>query len=404
MKKPTLLIVLLASVVILLTTNGCLPIVMMKKFKSGKPVLHTESSTINMTLNGHKMLVKVTVNNNPEEFTFLLDTGAMTMISTRVAKKLNIEQGRKLPGGDAVHLAKPLISIRMGDAEVKDFKVPIIDLGDVFDSDSEFDGFIGSDFLRFFRVTMNYQEEFVAIESSSENSVNTPGTFEMDIKKAFPFKFPLASMMMEDSVEVEGMIDTGSPFTIVCPLNMLEKQDISVRKSYKAKGSIVKWPFTKSLDNFLIRAESLKMGDYEVENIPVIYADLPNNTSSSLIGEGFLGNFVIAIDYPEDKMYLTPIDKMEFEHNIFSIGIKLKQEENIVTIKGLWEGSPADKAGLQVGDKVLKVNSVEAGNSSISDIRDILTDQSIENVELLIENEDSVRSLNIKKEFLFPKI
>jgi predicted aspartyl protease len=404
MKRPTTLILLLASVVILLTVNGCLPIVMMKKFKSGKPVLHAESSSIKMILDGHKMLVKVVVNDNSEEFVFLLDTGAMTMISSRVAEKLKIEKGRKLPGGDAVHLAKPLISIRMGDAEVRDFKVPIIDLGDVFDSEQEFDGFIGSDFLRFFRVTMNYQEEFVTIESSSENSVNIPGTFEMDIKKAFPFKFPLAAMMMEDSMEVEGMIDTGSPFSIVCPLSMLEKQDLSVRKSYKAKGSIVKWPFTKSLDNYLIRAESLEMGDLEVKNIPVIYADLPNKTSSSLIGEGFLSNFVITIDYPEDKMFLTPIENMEFEHNIFSIGVELKQEENIVSVKGLWEGSPADLAGLKVGDKVLKVNSVDADNSSISDIREILTDRSIKNVELLIENEDGVRSLNIKKEFLFSEI
>jgi len=87
-----------------------------------------------------------------------------------------------------------------------------------------------------------------------------------------------------------------------------------------------------------------------VKNLPVQFWDSPH----SCISNRFLSQFTVTIDYPQMLMYLLPDKNKPFATNIDSWGLNIQKDESgKVKVIGLWEGSPAEKAGLQVGMKLV---------------------------------------------------
>ncbi len=66
------------------------------------------------------------------------------------------------------------------------------------------------------------------------------------------------------------------------------------------------------------------------------------------------------------------------------IGALILQDDDYVLISEPYEGTPAFKAGLQAGDKIIKVNGVDAKGKTVSDVSSILKGQPGTNVTLEI--------------------
>ena len=63
--------------------------------------------------------------------------------------------------------------------------------------------------------------------------------YKVKIGKPFPFRFPQVECVIDNTIEIEGILDTGSPFAIVCPLSLVEKQNFSGERALiKSKGII----------------------------------------------------------------------------------------------------------------------------------------------------------------------
>lgn len=77
-----------------------------------------------------------------------------------------------------------------------------------------------------------------------------------------------------------------------------------------------------------------------------------------LIGNKFLSQFIVTIDYLKNEMFLLPIAGKTYETNIKSFGFGTKQNEDAkLYITSLYEGSDAERAGLRIGDVILRVES-----------------------------------------------
>ena len=59
---------------------------------NGKLVFYSSTSIIPFELIGHKIFVKVKINNSPKNYRFLFDTGAFTCISEKLATKLTLKR------------------------------------------------------------------------------------------------------------------------------------------------------------------------------------------------------------------------------------------------------------------------------------------------------------------------
>ena len=399
-------ILIVISIIMVFFILSCTYFEMMKKLKSGIPVYGKDISVIPIDLRGHKIYVKVKINDGQKEYNFILDTGALTMLDEQTAKELDLEKGAKIPVGEDAHLVNTKMLLGLGDMKVKDFIIPMIDLPEASGSDPNIDGFIGSDFLRFFRLTIDYKQERIILSRNNDSLDFPEGAYKIRIKKHTPLQFPLAKCKIDGNIEADGMIDTGSPFAIVFPLTLIEKQNFSNESHLiKSTGIMAKWPFTSSDDNYLARIKSFKMGTLEIKNLPVIYAELPGNISYPLLGKEFLSQFLITINYPDDEMILVPNEETEFKTNLFSTGLELIKDKNDKTVvRGFWNGSPSDKGGIQLNDEVLEINSEIAKDLSLREINYILNNDKIENIKLLIKNSEGEGIVILRKELLFPEI
>jgi len=339
---------------------------------------------------------------------FIFDTGALTFINQKAANELGFEKGNEMPTmkeDEKAYLTKP-VSISLGEMKVEDFIIPIMDIQQVFSSGLIADGFIGSDFLRFFNTTIDYENKEIIIAKNYIKGENSKKKYQTKIETPFPFRFPTFNIEINDTIKVKGIIDTGSPYSIVFPLSYAEKIDGPLKKQLiKSKGCIAKWPGTSSDYNYLLRIQNLKIGEFEVKDIPVLFADLPKQFTSALIGKEFLDEFLIQINYPSNEMFLIPDKHLNFNTNIFTTGLALRKGKNNKTyIKGFWEGSAADNNLIKIKDEIISINGENTSELSIEDINNILEDNQIKDIELKIRDNKNFRTVILKKEMLFPEI
>jgi predicted aspartyl protease len=119
------------------------------------------------------LIILETIVDNEGPFRFVLDTGAgATVITPALAEKLNIESDRgQAPrratgaGGSLDVRLGRVKSIRVGETRVEDLAVVIMDLTGIGQAiEMEIDGIIGYNFLKTFRVSIDYPQQTVSFE------------------------------------------------------------------------------------------------------------------------------------------------------------------------------------------------------------------------------------------------
>lgn len=408
MKKLKTLIGLLIIFVILF--SNCTQIEMMKKFKSGAPLAGQEKSLVPFKLKGHKILVKVRLNNSKKDHQFLLDTGALTIVDKKTAEEFGIKKGANIPTmnkSEQAYLSE-LDSIALGGVKVQKFIVIVMDIQRVFGPALMVDGLIGSDFLRFFNVTIDHKNKKLILSQNIKNSpINMKkGQYLMDLKYTFPTRFPLVHLKISKDFEIDGIIDTGSPYSLVLPLSYADKFDDSTKKQLiKSTGLMAEWPSTTSNYNYLLRTDSIKIEGIKINDLPVIFAELPQSfKDKALIGKNFLDKYLTTIAYPNNKLLLRPIQNEKLQTNLFSAGLRLTKKPNKKTyVRGFWQGSPADNRDIQIGDEVVSINGCKTSELPIEQINRILNDDSIQKIVLEIKDKNKSRKVELRKRMLFPE-
>ncbi len=169
MNKRIIKIASLLSVGILI--SGCTMLKAISIVNSGEAISsHPIESTIPFDMKAHAIIIKARVNDSTKEFNFILDTAALTVVDKKIASELGLNGEVEVDVNDSagktkkVKLAK-LGILSIGDVKVKDSAAVITDL-----SDFGFDGIVGSSFLRYFRVTIDYRHRLLTISDSKKSA------------------------------------------------------------------------------------------------------------------------------------------------------------------------------------------------------------------------------------------
>jgi predicted aspartyl protease len=369
---------------------------------SGEVVVTTdEDIIIPFELQGHRMVVKVRFNDNPKEYDLIFDTGGLMMISEDVAAELGLKKGMEVPTWDKeikAYLTKT-DSIMLGRAKVADMKITIFNFlqhAGIEDAD----GLLGSDFLSFYKVAVDYKKQQITLSHSTDPIQPDSNSFKLKFMKHIMIGAPMVKCTINGNIEEYGMIDVGMPYGFVMPLSLMEEFDSSRLELIESVGEMAKWPMSKNETSYLARLESLKIGDLELANIPVIFTDI----FSTLIGRDILEQFMFTINYPQKEVMITPFEDMHFKNNLFSPGINIKKEAAKSIVKGFWKGSPADASGIQIGDEVLKLNSRPISDYTQGETDSLFNDDSVTEFEFLIKSGDETKEIMLRKEYLLPII
>jgi S1-C subfamily serine protease len=101
-------------------------------------------------------------------------------------------------------------------------------------------------------------------------------------------------------------------------------------------------------------------------------------------------------------MLMVPYDDLDLAPNVFTIGMNPDiSPEGEIVVKGLWETSPADDAGLEAGDVILSFNSRKVTPSNLFELMQMLEDDGTPSITFEVADEDTARSIRIDKAFLF---
>ena len=134
----------------------------------------TKAVTFNFIRGTSLVSLPVTINDR-NTFFFLLDTGSSsTIVSSAAADRLGIPKGRNMTmltaGGHLAVGLRTLESLQVGDARLSDVEVGVADVPLM--QTLHVDGILGSDYLRRFKVTIDYDNEVVDIEPYDLDSIS----------------------------------------------------------------------------------------------------------------------------------------------------------------------------------------------------------------------------------------
>jgi hypothetical protein len=264
-------------------------------------------------------------------------------------------------------------------------------------------GIIGSDLLEDYIVTIDYEKQQLILSTDMEalaleKKSNNAGYFLKFTKHPINHA-PMIKCTLNGNIEVEAMVDTGQPYSLVLPLIELERTGVLKQKNTrKAKGVIIKWPGTTSPDNFLTRLKCFEADRLKINDMTTVFAELPAMLSVPLLGSDFLSQYLIKIDYLHEEIFLIPKKGYQSLNHSFSMGLQLEENaENHLLVRGIWEKSPADLAGIQIEDRVLEFNSKKVIPELHQELWFLLNDAKLKSIELLIETKKGPRKILLKK-------
>lgn len=401
-------------------------------------------------------LIFIPVKINGEELTFLLDTGVEQTILFSLDEKEEVKlfevEKLKLRG---LGSKEPIDSYKSSKNKVEikslvdsNHEIYII-LDQEFNFSSqvgiEVNGIIGYNFFKNHIVEIDYDRKKVTVynHAHKKNNANLKKKYSKDLITIEENKPYYISNIVSDEITVPSklLLDTGNSDALWIFTNKTDKIKLPKKNipDYLGRG------FSGSVFGKRGRINSFDFGKKTFDFPLVTFPDsisvksvnfVPNRVGS--IGSEVISRFTVVFDYLNSTIYTKPNNKItepfhfnmsgiEVEHaglewikqtldersaqgiRIYNYANEEKNQNNlkvhfelkpIFRIASVRVDSEAEKAGLKVGDRILKINHQSASGFTIQTINELLKSEEGRTIQIEIERNNK----NIKYEFQLKKI
>lgn len=152
----------------------------------------------------------------------------------------------------------------------------------------------------------------------------------------------------------------------------------------------------------IFKANIFEIGDaVKYTNKPVIYTKLSNE---NLIGNPIIKDFIITLNFKDSELYLSPIPKTHKPIDGWgSFGLNIEYQNNKLIVTTIFNGLPAQKAGLNVGDEILTINQQPINCNNFCDCKLMIDNlfQSNSDITIDIKNDDTIKQIRLIKEKIY---
>lgn len=320
--------------------------------------------------NGGVVTISGTLNNRKDSLRFILDTGSggISLDSTTcadlglsVASSDTIITGlggtHKVNFVHDVNLNLPGLTVEHLDFHINDYDI----LSSVYGE--KIDGIIGYSVLSKYIVALNYDDNTITFY--------TPGFIKYPrgstlLKPTFT-NLPIETLHIKDGrkVDFNFYFDTGAGLCLLLSENFIQDSNFLHKKRRpvitQAEGMGGKLQMRLSV------TKMLQIGPYKFRNVPTyLYKDDYNVTSypftGGLIGNDLLRRFNVILNYPHKEISIIPnkhyVEPFDYAYS----GMAIYYSSGAITVEDIIAGSPADKAGLKVGDIIIGVSNNFSNN------------------------------------------
>ncbi|MDR0793014.1 MAG: aspartyl protease family protein [Chitinophagaceae bacterium] len=316
-------------------------------------------------LSDNVVILRTCLDNYPDSLNFLFDTGSGGIsMDSATASTLHLPQEKTSGIIRGIAGIKPAIYTRNHTLRFKEMNLDSLDF---FINDYsiltqtlgiKIDGIIGYGFLKNHIVSLDYENQHL--------HVFLPGAYRYP-KNGYLLRIgqqsiPVIKIESKDNVVEESnyYFDTGAGLCILYSEESIQKFSLLKprRKRYVTTTSGLGG--LKQMDMTVVK--SIKLGAYKFRNVPVyIFNDTYNLTTypslNGVVGNGLLHRFNIVFNYPKKEIFLKP---NTIYHEVFDYsytGMQLGLEDAGIVVEDVIKNSPADKAGIQVGDIIITINN-----------------------------------------------
>jgi hypothetical protein len=321
---------------------------------------------VSMTIGSPVLDVSV----NGRRLRFLLDTGGQNVITTRAAQLAGLATvGHGVVGGGGGGTTPIRYafagSVRVGAAELR--HQPFIVLP--ADALPPVDGIVGYELLARFaaRLDMSHQVLELAPSAAAFGQTIAPARF------AFFDRAPQVSGSL-DATRGAFSIDTGSSLTAQVPAPTVRAQRL-VQRLHATVATYAndvggRYPI------YLARARIMRLG---LASLAWPLLDLLTRASTSddativaNVGDGILKRWILVFDYAHQTIDFRPGGDPSGNAVRDRSGMFLVATTNALVVRQVLSGTPAFRAGITAGAKIVAVDGIAAGAGDLQRIRNLL--------------------------------
>lgn len=355
-------------------------------------------------LGENAIIVDTTVNG--KDLSLMLDTGFGGAVDVQGEVDLGKPTGSMVlrdfvreTQAPTVHISSLMIGKKRIDAKGMD--AVITEGGDYsFAYGTHCDGLIGFETLRNDIVEISFQTNRLIFYPKTVNiSERVPDNKRSFLVKMRPSGRNAIHLQAEtaDGKAMNLALDTGNAFYATTHRDVLER--VGLWDGRDAKYSSSSGVASGSVDSW-----SAKMPPLTIFGVPVALSvwdiiDLPSSSAESdgTVGFGFLKNFNIIIDFGRRYVWLdnfTGVVGNEVEGET-GISCGYSKQDRSIQVYRVSEGTPAEKAGVKVGDEIVSLDGVALGHKTGRQMRSLLKGPLGSRVKLTLSRNGSLRRVEL---------
>ena len=344
--------------------------------------------------------ISVTIQN--KKYKFLIDTGAISIVSKSIANEIGLESLAYSNTTDSQGVTKKvdlalLPEITIGEIKFEDYGVAIMNLEDQL-SCLDIDGIIGSNLISDAIWEVDESNQILTVTNSIKNlklqGYNQEIYFTTDKQKT-----PFTKLLLNNKFSSEVIIDTGYDGSILLTsdFDKITKGNTSLIEVIGNSTYGIHKKEMDSTSNFFIRLESIKTNNV-VKERPIVH--FMKNGNLSKIGNSFFYGYNYIIDYGNKRILMKKNNKDIKTDNYRSYGFDWNYLNGNVFITQLIKSSNAIN-DLKIGDQILEINGENWTKLNKRDWCRISSQKLPTNISVKIKRTNEIKTINVAiKEYL----
>ena len=334
-----------------------------------------------------------------KKYKFILDTGALNIVSLELAKELNLNiignhNGISSTGNSQTIDLAEVPNVNIGGVEFVNTTTAILDIKNQFKC-SNIDGLIGSNLMKNAIWKVDNKNKKIILTNSVDKlnlkNFNDKVSFSTN-KQANPY-FNLEF----GNVNIKTLFDTGHNGKILVNNNFLNSIPNSlVKQKIEFKGSSSQGIFKEGIDS-TSNVTHTKIELFKINEIGFKNQITTFTKGDSKIGNSFFSNYNYIVDWNQKLLFLEEFEERKNQDYV-SYGFGKILRDKTVSITEIMRGSNAYKL-LKIGDQIIEYNGKDWSSINQSEWCEYVKDKEWpEILNMKVLRDEKIIDIQIKKE------
>lgn len=375
-----------------------------KNYSKTKLITRNFSQKISFEIKRGVIIINnVQLAGSSKTYNFILDSGSeYSFISTEIADEIGFTGDfpeEITDGYDKQKVQLGFANFKLGTVEFNHVGVGIMNNSQM-EKICDIDGYIGYNLMK--SCIWQLGTEKILITDNIKNIKNIH-----NYNKQKLFKGPTVEAGFTNGFNSTMLFDLGDNGTVEIQesrIELIKKKEIATGIGILYTTGLGAGNKNERSVHKLLKVPSFKFGNSLVNNM-IVYTDNSPHLPIDVIGAGILNYFKIVLDFPKKQIYsLNVLD--EYKNEGFKThGFKYNIVKNQMIVSYVWNNSPAQKAGLKVGDNITRLNELNITDLSDFDncekYNKINSIMAIDTINIVLSG--TTENIVLTKSPLFPK-